>query len=140
MYAKKEEWLVIKAVWVDADRLALMEPERILGRFEDSQTIGLFANAAQAIDQLMILQPNVVFLDILMPVKDGLQTIKRIAKVWPTAEIVFLTAAGKYAQEAVDRTSGRNMLGAAFSHESVRYENGSEAWKNKNRGRYAIIK
>jgi two-component system LytT family response regulator len=118
---------VIKAVLVDNDRLALIERERILGKFEDSQIMGLFANAAQAIDQLKILRPAVVFLDILMPVKDGLQTIKCIAKVWPATEIVFLTAADRYVLEVSDR----NMLEATYTHEPVRYENGSKAWKNK---------
>ena len=45
----------------------------------------------QAVETVLRLQPEVVVLDILMPVLDGIQAARRLLKLGTTAKIVFLT-------------------------------------------------
>jgi two-component system, NarL family, response regulator DesR len=54
--------------------------------------VGSVLNGEQAIEATLRLQPDVLVLDILMPVMDGLEAARCLKKVGAPAKIVFLTA------------------------------------------------
>ncbi len=53
--------------------------------------VGEACDGAEAIDAAAELQPDLVVLDIAMPVLDGLDALPRIQEVAPGAEVVLLT-------------------------------------------------
>lgn len=54
--------------------------------------VGEAANGAEAVEQMHRLQPDVVVLDLKMPIMDGLAAIKAIKAEQPEAHILVLTS------------------------------------------------
>lgn len=53
--------------------------------------VGYAQNGSDAIDKVMQLNPDVVLMDIAMPVMDGLQATQQIKEKWPDVRILILT-------------------------------------------------
>jgi DNA-binding NarL/FixJ family response regulator len=58
----------------------------------DIQVVGEAANGQEAVDMARELRPDVVLMDILMPVMDGLQATQAIRTEMPEVEILALTS------------------------------------------------
>ena len=56
------------------------------------------SNGQDAIDKYKTEKPDLVFLDIVMPVKDGNAAIREIREFDPTAEIIIVSSVGTQAQ------------------------------------------
>ena len=56
------------------------------------------SNGQDAIDKYKTEKPNLVFLDIVMPVKDGNAAIREIREFDPSAEIIIVSSVGTQAQ------------------------------------------
>ena len=56
------------------------------------------SNGQYAIDSYKREKPNLVFLDIVMPVKDGNAAIREIREYDPKAEIIIVSSVGTQAQ------------------------------------------
>jgi DNA-binding NarL/FixJ family response regulator len=54
--------------------------------------VGSVLNGEQAIEATLRLQPDVLVLDILMPVMDGLEAARCLKQIGAPTKIVFLTA------------------------------------------------
>lgn len=65
----------------------------LLGAQPDITVVGDAANGAQAVEQVTRLRPDVVFMDVRMPVMDGLEAASRIlaSGLDPVPRIVMLT-------------------------------------------------
>lgn len=57
----------------------------------DLQVCGQAADGQQAIDQARELRPDLIILDITMPVMSGLAAAKEIRKILPDVPILFLS-------------------------------------------------
>jgi len=72
------------------------------------------ANGIEALSQAVALQPQVLFLDIKMPGKSGLEVAEELADAWsgpaPFPQIVFVTAYDEYAVQAFDREAADYVL------------------------------
>ncbi|MFO7632439.1 MAG: response regulator transcription factor [Caldilinea sp.] len=55
------------------------------------EIIGEATNGQQVIDQVLSLQPEVVVMDLHLPMLDGLTVISIIKRRWPDVRIVVLT-------------------------------------------------
>jgi NarL family two-component system response regulator LiaR len=56
------------------------------------EVIGEASNGAEAIQLALELKPDVILMDLVMPVKTGLQAIEEIKQVQPDARILVLTS------------------------------------------------
>lgn len=56
------------------------------------------ANGLEAIDKFKSDKPDIVFLDIVMPVKDGIAAVKEIRESDPKAVIIIVSSVGTQAQ------------------------------------------
>jgi len=56
------------------------------------QVIGEAINGLQAVEMTNELQPDVVFMDVIMPVLGGIEALKRIKNLRPSTKIVMITA------------------------------------------------
>lgn len=64
---------------------ALLEPH------EDIEVVGEATNGQEAIDQVAALKPDLVLMDITMPVMNGLDATRAIKKAYPDVKILILT-------------------------------------------------
>ena len=90
---------MIKTVIIDDERLARQELKSLLKDFSDIEIIAEFGNADEAIEGLKTLEPELIFLDIQMPGKDGFQFLESVEKV---PNVVFVTAYDEYALKAFE--------------------------------------
>jgi two-component system, NarL family, response regulator LiaR len=63
-----------------------------LGFDNSLEVIGEASNGAEALEQAAKLQPDVVLMDLIMPVMDGVTTIGELKKRHPDIEIIALTS------------------------------------------------
>ena len=59
------------------------------------EVVGEAINGQEGYDQYIKLQPDIVTMDITMPVIDGIESLKLIKKFDPDAKIIMITAAGQ---------------------------------------------
>lgn len=90
----------MKAIIVDDERLARNELKRLLEDFPRIQVIGEAANADEAIPMIEELAPDLLFLDIQMPGKNGFELLDALEDKVP--EVIFTTAYDEYALKAFE--------------------------------------
>jgi len=61
------------------------------------EVIGEAENGAKAIEKYKELKPNLTIMDITMPEIDGIQALKEIKKIDPSAKIIMCSAMGQQA-------------------------------------------
>jgi len=59
------------------------------------EVVGDAENGAEAIIKYNELKPDIVTMDITMPVMDGIQALKQIIKLDPRAKVIMITAMGQ---------------------------------------------
>jgi two-component system, LytTR family, response regulator len=91
--------MMLKVVLIDDERLARSELKRLLQEFPDVEVIGEAANAAEGLEKIETLNPDVVFLDIQMPGKTGFDMLTQLDKA---PHIIFVTAYDEYALKAFE--------------------------------------
>ena len=64
---------------------------RILSSAPDLQIVGEANDGGEAVEKAAALLPDVVLLDIGMPVLNGLEAARRIRAISPQSKIIFLT-------------------------------------------------
>ncbi len=92
----------VRAVAVDDEPLARRRLKRLLGEHSDIELVGMATNGTDAIKVVLEERPDVVFLDVRMPDKDGLETLRALHELLPQNVrplAVFTTA---YEDHAVD--------------------------------------
>ena len=87
----------MKAIIVDDERLARKELKNLLAEFPHIEIIKECDSADSAIEEVSKLKPDVVFLDIHMPGKDGFGVLEELDY---TPHIIFVTAYDEYALKA----------------------------------------
>lgn len=89
----------MKAIIIDDERLARQELKNLLSTYSEIQIVGEANNAETAVEQIKQLKPDVIFLDIQMPGKNGFELLEEISGV---PEVVFVTAYDEYAIRAFE--------------------------------------
>jgi len=65
---------------------------RLIGGLEDVELVGTASDGAEAVRQATALQPDVVLMDLDMPVLDGIEATRRIVAERPGSAVLVLTA------------------------------------------------
>jgi two-component system LytT family response regulator len=91
----------IRALLVDDEVLARLALRQALAAHADVAIIGECGNAAEALQAIEALAPDLLFLDIRMPGMDGFKLLHRLrSQALPM--VVFTTAYGQHALRAFD--------------------------------------
>jgi DNA-binding NarL/FixJ family response regulator len=76
---------------VDDQELVRSGFAMLLGAQDDIEVVGEAGDGAAAIDQAAALHPDVVLMDIRMPVMDGIEATRRITALDPAPRVLVLT-------------------------------------------------
>lgn len=94
----------IKTIIVDDETRALNRMKILLSNFEEIEVLKLTDNAETAIDYIFKHEPDLVFMDIEMPGKTGLELAEEINKHNLNTKIIFVTAFEHYAITAIKQS------------------------------------
>ncbi|MBA3681190.1 MAG: response regulator transcription factor [Bacteroidetes bacterium] len=89
----------MKAIIIDDERLARQELKNLLAAHKEIEVIAECSDAAQAKEKINELKPDVIFCDIQMPGKTGLELAEEISGA---VDIVFITAHDEHAIKAFE--------------------------------------
>jgi DNA-binding NarL/FixJ family response regulator len=93
--------LSIRVLIADDHLLFAQAIAAVLASEATLEVVGLAADGAEAVELVRTLAPDVVLMDIAMPVMDGIEATERIRAAHPGACVVMLT--GSNAGGDVDR-------------------------------------
>lgn len=109
----------ISAVIVEDEPLALDLTVSMLTEMDNVKIVGTARNGQRGLELIQQLEPDVVFLDIEMPILNGIDLVKKLqADVVPL--IVFTTAFNQYAVEAFNLHAVDYLL-KPFSEDRIRH-------------------
>jgi two-component system, LytTR family, response regulator len=89
----------MRAIIIDDERLARSELKKLLADYPEIEVIAEAANAAEGIEKIESLSPDLIFLDIQMPGKTGFDML---AEVDRAPHVIFTTAYDEYALKAFE--------------------------------------
>ena len=91
----------------------------ILGEEVDIEIVGEAANGRQAVELTQELRPDVVVMDIAMPLLNGLEATRQILKFDPVAKVLILSSHGN--DEYIDRVLALGVAGYLLKHTSAEF-------------------
>lgn len=86
----------------DDENLARQRLIRLLNDIEGCEVIGEAASGDEALAAIELLDPDLLFLDISMPGKDGMAAAREISQMPEPPAIIFCTAYDDYALQAFE--------------------------------------
>lgn len=89
----------MKALVIDDERLARKELISLLSQFPKIEVIGEAVNADDAQEKIEALKPDILFLDIQMPGRNGFELLESLDNV---PKVIFTTAYDEYALKAFE--------------------------------------
>ncbi|MES2732817.1 MAG: response regulator [Bacteroidota bacterium] len=90
----------MRALIIDDERLARSELRRMLEVFPRIDIVGEAVNAEEALQKIDELSPDLLFLDIQMPGKNGFELLSSLEGKVP--DVIFTTAYDEYALKAFE--------------------------------------
>ena len=82
----------IRVLIVDDHAMVRKGMIALMAAYDDIQVIGEAGNGAKAVELAGQLQPDVILMDLSMPVMDGIEAIKQIIAQRPEQPIIVLTS------------------------------------------------
>ena len=92
----------IRVLIVDDHQMVREGIKVLLSTCDDIAVVGEAADGAEALEQCRLIGPDVVLMDILMPVMDGAEATAQITASWPEMRVIALTS--YLDQEYVEKT------------------------------------
>ena len=91
---------MIRTLIVDDESLARERIASLLKKENDIEIVGECSDGEEALKVIDTLKPDLVFLDIQMPMMSGVEVIKNLSEHLP--EVIFVTAYDEYAVKAFE--------------------------------------
>jgi DNA-binding NarL/FixJ family response regulator len=82
---------MIRLLLVDDQSLICQGLEAVLNQEDDLEVVGSAENGQMAIAQVKALQPDVVLMDIRMPVMTGIEATRLLAEQFPSVKVLVLS-------------------------------------------------
>ena len=79
----------MRAIIIDDERLARKELNNLLENYPEIEIVDQAVNADEALEKIIQLDPELIFLDIQMPGKTGFELLEELEKV---PKVIFTTA------------------------------------------------
>jgi DNA-binding NarL/FixJ family response regulator len=113
---------VIRVLLAEDHAVVRIGLERLLAGVEDIEVVGSAADGAEAVELAAQTRPDVVLMDLAMPVLDGRRATRRIVEANPEVHVVVLTSFSDREQilEALDSGAVGYLLKDADPDELIR--------------------
>lgn len=82
----------VRVLIVDDHDLTRLSLEISLSKYKDIEVIGLASNGLEAIEKVKSYRPDVIVLDLQMPVLNGLSAASQIKQIVPQTQIIVYTS------------------------------------------------
>jgi len=111
-----------KILVVDDSNITARQLEAIVAELGGYEVVGRAADGASAIKLFRQLAPDVVCMDIVMPVMDGIKATQAILQLDPSAKIVVISSVGGARDMVVAalKAGARNVIAKPFEAEAIR--------------------
>ena len=93
---------VYRVVIVDDERIARVGLRTLLSRYDQLRVVGEARDGEEAVAAIRHLRPDIVFLDIQMPGRDGFGVVRALSGFARHCAYVFVTAHATHALEAYE--------------------------------------
>jgi DNA-binding NarL/FixJ family response regulator len=106
---------VIRVLLADDEAMVREGIRLIVENEDDIEVVGVAGDGGEAVDAVLRLDPDVVLMDIRMPVVDGLEATRRLAAANAAAHVIVLTTFDndEYVYEALKSGASGFMLKSA---------------------------
>ena len=85
--------------------------------FDDFELVGEAANGLEAVEKCRDLHPDVVLMDLMMPVMDGVTAIRSIRESHPATQVIALTSFSE--EKLVEDSMHAGAIGYLFKNATV---------------------
>lgn len=110
-----------KILIIDDEELIRLTIEDVL--INEGYTVGTADNGEQGYQMQLKTGFDLVITDILMPVKEGIQTIKALRQKWPQLPIIAISGGGKIRNadylDAARQVGANAVLAKPFTEEDI---------------------
>ncbi len=104
----------------DDSILARKQLKDVIIAFDSTLTIVEAKDGQEAVDQYKNANPDLVFLDIVMPIKDGITSVEEIIEFDEDADIVIVSSVGTQTQlKQAIQAGARDFIQKPFSDAQV---------------------
>ena len=83
---------MIRVLLVDDHEMVRLGVSSYLSIQSDFEVVGEAENGEEGYEKAMDLRPDVILMDLVMEVMDGIESTKKILKDWPEAKILIVTS------------------------------------------------
>jgi NarL family two-component system response regulator LiaR len=83
---------MIRVLLVDDHEMVRLGVSSYLSIQSDVEVVGEAENGEDGYEKAMALRPDVILMDLVMEVMDGIESTKKILKEWPEARILIVTS------------------------------------------------
>ena len=112
----------MKSVLIVDDSIAIARHlEKIINSDEEFEVIGQGRNGAEALKQCQELKPDIVCMDMNMPVMDGLTALRNLLQSTPELDVVMITSLGGVGDKFTEalRRGAKNVISKPFEKDNV---------------------
>ena len=97
---------MIRIVIADDHAMVRAGLSQLLGSFDDLEVVGTAADGSEAVQVVGELLPDLVLMDLSMPVMDGIEATAAVKKQYPDTHVVVLTTFQEPRQVAAALSAG----------------------------------
>ncbi len=111
-----------KVLLVDDSITTAKQLEQIISGFAGYQVVGHAKNGAEAVKLYKTLTPDMVCMDIVMPLMDGLQATRAILQSDPNAKVVMISSLGGVGDKVVEalKVGAKNVIAKPFEADKIK--------------------
>ncbi|KAF1304815.1 MULTISPECIES: response regulator transcription factor [Enterococcus] len=110
---------MIRVLLVDDHEMVRLGVSSYLSIQDDIEVVGEAENGEIGYEKAMELRPDVILMDLVMDVMDGIESTKAILKDWPEAKIIIVTSFidDEKVYPAIEAGAAGYMLKTSTAHE-----------------------
>lgn len=98
----KGVYMKVRVLVVDDSKFFRRRVTEIINASPDLEVVGVAENGEQALQKVLELKPDVITMDIEMPVMDGISAVRRIMAQRPTPVVMFSSLTSEGAKATLD--------------------------------------